>query len=249
MKALIGYSGFVGSTLMKQVQFDELYRSTNIGDIEGRSFDLVVCAGAPAQKWVANANPEEDERNINHLIGHLERIKTRLFILISTVDVFKVPINVTEETVVDEAGLSPYGLNRRKLEKFVRHHFEKHLVVRLPGLVGPGLRKNVVFDMKFNNNIEKIESRGIYQFYPMVNLWKDVERSLELGVNLVHLTAEPIIVSEVAKDVFGLSFKNEIGVPARYDFKTIYGPQFSGSHGYQYSKKETLLALRCYAQS
>ena len=52
--ALIGFSGFVGATLQKQALFDALYRSTNIADIEGGEFDLAVCAGAPAQKWIAN---------------------------------------------------------------------------------------------------------------------------------------------------------------------------------------------------
>ena len=42
---LIGYSGFVGSTLLKQAAFEARYRSTNIGEIEGRSFDTLVCAG------------------------------------------------------------------------------------------------------------------------------------------------------------------------------------------------------------
>ena len=32
--ALIGYSGFVGSTLLKQSQFGALFRSTNIAEIE-----------------------------------------------------------------------------------------------------------------------------------------------------------------------------------------------------------------------
>jgi hypothetical protein len=49
MDALIGYSGFVGSTLLKQRHFDSLFRSTNIDEIVGKTFDMVVCAGAPAQ--------------------------------------------------------------------------------------------------------------------------------------------------------------------------------------------------------
>ncbi|MGR2709410.1 MULTISPECIES: hypothetical protein [Pseudomonas] len=43
--ALIGFSGYVGNTLLKQAHFDALYRSTNIQDIEGQQFDVVVCAG------------------------------------------------------------------------------------------------------------------------------------------------------------------------------------------------------------
>ena len=87
--ALIGYSGFVGSTLLKQASFEALYRSTNIGEIDGRSFKTVVCAGASAQKWIANREPYEDRCKTEGLIKHLKTILCDKFILISTVDVFK----------------------------------------------------------------------------------------------------------------------------------------------------------------
>ncbi|CAK2394993.1 hypothetical protein VCRA2116O29_1280001 [Vibrio crassostreae] len=48
--ALIGFSGFVGKTLLKQRDFDHHYRSTNIEQIQNNRFDTVVCAGAPTQK-------------------------------------------------------------------------------------------------------------------------------------------------------------------------------------------------------
>ena len=51
--ALIGYSGFVGGNLLRQRSFDACFNSSNIEAIAGRSFDLVVCAGAPAEKWKA----------------------------------------------------------------------------------------------------------------------------------------------------------------------------------------------------
>lgn len=74
MNSLIGFSGFVGSTLLKQSSFDDLYRSTNISEIEGKSFDVVVCAGAPAKKWIANREPEADCQTIEALIDHLKTI-------------------------------------------------------------------------------------------------------------------------------------------------------------------------------
>lgn len=173
MDALIGFSGFVGSTLLRQKNFDALYRSTNIDDICGKSFDTVVCAGAPAQKWLANKHPEDDARKIDSLIEKLKTVKCKQFILISTVDVFKKPEGVDETSPVDEQQLHPYGLHRRNLEKFVMEHFPASLIVRLPGLVGPGLRKNIIFDFHTKNNIAQIESRSVFQFYPMINLWYD----------------------------------------------------------------------------
>lgn len=248
--ALIGYSGFVGNTLLKQTSFDALYRSTNISEIAGQEFDTVVCAGAPAQKWIANREPDADLKNINNLIELLSTVKCKTFILISTVDVFKNPIDVDEDTPIEEAGLHAYGLHRRYLEKFVEEKFPQHLIVRLPGLVGPGLRKNVIFDFLNNNNLGAIDSRGVFQFYPMVNLWYDIEVALNAKLKLVHLTSEPVSVADIALHGFGKTFDQPgTGAAARYDMQTRYSALFGASGRHQYSARETIQAVRAYAQS
>ncbi|MDD4156731.1 MAG: NAD-dependent epimerase/dehydratase family protein [Candidatus Cloacimonetes bacterium] len=248
--ALIGDTGFVGSSLIKQTKFDFLYRSTNIDEIRDHNFDSIVCAGASAQKWIANREPNKDLKNIESLISNLKNVNCKQFILISTVDVFKFPIEVDENSIVDEDNLNPYGLHRRLLEKFVENHFENYLILRLPGLVGPGLRKNVIFDFLNNNNIELIDRRDIYQFYPMVNLWRDIQIALKNNLKLLHLSAEPITVANVASAGFGFEFRQIPKLnPVRYDFRSRYAELFYGLKYYQYSKNDTLLAIRHYAQS
>ena len=248
--ALIGYSGFVGSTLLAQTTFDDCYRSTTIGEIEGRSYDMVICAGAPAQKWIANREPEQDRLKIEGLIAHLKTITCKTFILISTVDVFKNSAGVDEDTPVEEAGLHAYGLNRRLLEKFVESQFPDHLIIRLPGLVGPKLRKNVIFDFLNGNNLQAIDSRGVFQFYPMVNLWHDIQAARKAGLALVHLTAEPVSVADIAAYGFGKPFDNTLDNPVgAHDMQTRHAAVFGATGRYQYSQRETLLAVRAYAQS
>jgi dTDP-4-dehydrorhamnose reductase len=248
--ALIGYTGFVGSTLSKQASFETFYRSTNIGEIAGQSFETVVCAGAPAQKWIANREPEADRKKIEGLIANLKLMTCKTFVLISTVDVFKSPLGVAEDTPIDESGLHAYGLHRRLLEKFIESHFTHSLIVRLPGLVGPGLRKNVIFDFLNNNNLSSIDSRGIFQFYPTVNLWYDIQTSLEAGLKIVHLTAEPISIADVSAEGFGKSFvQAQANTPAVYDMHTRHAQIFGTSGHYQYNRRETIQAVRAYAQS
>jgi hypothetical protein len=248
--ALIGHTGFVGGTLLRQRGFEALYRSTDIDYITGGVFDLVVCAGAPAQKWIANREPAADRAKIEGLIARLSTIRCSTFVLISTVDVFKNAIMVDEASEVDEVDLNPYGSNRRLLEKFVESHFNHPLVVRLPGLVGPGLRKNVIFDFLNDNNLHAIDARALFQFYPMVNLWHDVQLALTAGLRLVHLTAEPISVAEISQSGFGRKFENSLrATPAKYDFRSRHAELFGVEAPYQYSKRETLLAVRTFAQS
>lgn len=247
---LIGHTGFVGTTLKKQHQFDSFFRSTDIQEIDNQNYDLLVCAGAPAKKWLANQQPEEDSASILKLINALSSVRCERFILISTVDVFLDPSGVDEATPVETAGLHPYGLHRRELEQFVEQQFPSAFIVRLPGLVGPGLRKNIIYDIHHQNELLKVDSRGVFQFYPMVNLWADLQQVMNLGLNLVHLTAEPVSVSEVSKDGFGISFENHVlDHPLSYDFQTAYAAQMGGIGRFTYSKRETLQAVRAYAQT
>ena len=78
--ALIGSTGFVGTTLLRQSNFDNCYHSADIGEIDGRHFDCVFCAAAPAKKWYANLHPEEDRACIDALIGHLRTVSAERFV-------------------------------------------------------------------------------------------------------------------------------------------------------------------------
>lgn len=248
--ALIGHSGYVGTTLQRQRAFASRYRSTDIDQIRGKRFDLLICAGAPAQKWLANKEPERDCASLESLMAQLGTVQAETFVLISTVDVFKQPIGVDETSEIDEAGLHAYGRHRLLLERFVADRFRRSLIVRLPGLVGPGLRKNIIYDLHHDNNVDQIDSKAAFQFYPMVNLWFDIQVALQADLRVLHLTAEPVGVEEIARACFGMDLDQpRSATPARYDMRTIHAKLFGGHGAYQYSRRDTLLATRAYHQS
>jgi hypothetical protein len=211
---------------------------------------MVVCAGISAKKWLANKNPEGDKQAIHGLMENLKSIKANQFILISTVDVFKNPVGVTEDTTIETKDLHAYGLNRYEFEQFVTKQFPQALIVRLPGLVGPGLQKNIIFDFLNNNNLAQIDSRHRFQFYPMVNLWWDIQIALKNKLSLVHLTSEPIGVGELVQKTLFKDFQQQVSdVVLSYDFCTKHGKLFGSSTKYQYSLAEVCLAVRSYFQS
>lgn len=251
MDALIGATGYVGQTLLRQRGFEARFRSTDIAGIRGQAFGLLVCAGAPAQKWIADREPEADRAALEGLADHLDQVRAERVILISTVDVFADSRGADEASDPDAREPSPYGRNRRRLEQRVLARFPQALVVRLPGLVGPALRKNALFDLRNDNNLAAVDARAVYQFYPMVNLWADLATALDAELGVVHLTAEPLSVAEVAKEGFGRDFDNRVEgrAPAAYDFRTRHAAIFGGTGRYQYARRESLLAIRAYAQS
>jgi hypothetical protein len=74
--------------------------------------------------------------------------------------------------------------------------------------------------------LDAINSRGVFRFYPMVNLWYDIQTALQAQLSLVHLTAEPISVAEVARDGFGRVFENTLpNPPAHYDLQSKHADQ------------------------
>jgi nucleoside-diphosphate-sugar epimerase len=244
--ALVGYTGFVGGNLLAQREFDACYNSSTIDDIAGRSFDLIVCAGAPAEKWKANADPERDLANIERLSGAVTRAHARRVVLLSTVDVFREPIAVDEDSPVPTDGLHAYGRNRRLLEERVAEHFDA-IVVRLPGLYGPGLKKNVIFDFLHDNDVRKIDSRSVFQFYDTTRLWRDIEIALRQRLPLVHLPTEPVSVADVVRAAFGIEFDNRVAAsPARYDMRTRHAALFGGTGTYIETASQVLDGIAAF---
>ncbi len=232
--ALVGHTGFVGGNLLRQRPFDETFNSSNIGDIAGRAFDLVVCCGARAEKWKANAEPERDREHIEQLARAIGKARIRRLVLVSTVDVFAKPIDVDEESPTPLDGLHAYGRNRRHLEQLLSDRFAT-TVVRLPGLYGPGLKKNAIHDLLAGHEVHKIDSRGVFQFYNVSRLWSDLSAALNAELPLVHLPTEPASIAEVARGAFGMDFRNETGAAAaRYDVQTRFASVFGGEPASRY---------------
>lgn len=245
--ALIGYTGFVGSTIASQYTFDDLYRSNNIETIRGKSYELVVCAAAPGAKWIANSNPGKDKDTIQRLTDNLHHLSAKTFLLVSTVDVYPSPIEVDEDSTIQEKNLSPYGLHRLMLEHFIEDTFDTALVVRLPALFGIGLKKNFVYDLVNNNLSSPVHPGSTFQFYNMTKLWNDLAILLKNKVRKVNLAVEPLSVSEI---VSGVSYNPQIldskKPIVRYDVHTKHAGIFAKSGVYLYTKSETLHALAAF---
>ena len=225
--ALIGHTGFVGSNIHRQMKFDFLYNSKNIDDIVGKSFDLVVCAGVPAVKWWANKNPEEDLAIIESILDKIISIKAKRFILISTIDTYPIPLKVNENNEIDINSVQPYGKHRLILEKKLKNNFENYNIIRLPGLFGHGLKKNIIFDMLNNNMVDKINLESKFQWYPLSRIWKDIETVISNDISLCNFAVEPIKTRKLVTSFFPhLVVGNKPQPTVDYDIHTNHAASF-----------------------
>ena len=145
-RALVGYTGFVGSNIASCADLDGMFNTKNIEEAYGSKPELLIYAGVRAEKFLANHQPEKDMELIQEAFDNICKIDPKRLILISTSDVYKVPLGVDENTSIDEEGLHAYGLDRYRLECMVRERYPEAVIVRLPALFGEGLKKNFIYD-------------------------------------------------------------------------------------------------------
>jgi len=144
---LVGCTGFVGGNLTACHSFESQYHSTNIEAAFGTRPQLLIYAGVPAAKYLANTDPEADWAVCRAAAENIRAIKPDKLVLISTADVFSDSRRADEGTKPDFDNPQAYGRNRAQLEQLVRADFPNTLILRLPALYGTGLKKNFLFDL------------------------------------------------------------------------------------------------------
>ncbi len=249
-KALIGHTGFVGSNLLKQRGFTDCFNSKNFREMAGQEFDEVVCAGIQAVKWWANQNPDEDWAGIQPLLEVLGNATIRRMVLISTVDVYKTPVAVDENTPIETDGLHAYGLHRWRVEEWVRTTIADHMIVRLPGLFGHGLKKNLIFDLLSGKPVDGFDERSAFQFYHLDRLAGDLATAEAAGLRTVNFAVPAVTVADTAHRVTGTAFTNKTeNPPVAYDMQTIHGQSWGRGDQYIASAGECLDAIETYARN
>lgn len=250
--ALVGYTGFVGSNLNNQFKFDYLYNSKNIEEIKRKNFDLLVFAGVPAVKWLANKEPENDLKIVMKLEEILKTVDAKKFILISTIDVYSQTQNLDEDFDCSSISNQAYGTNRLRFEQFCDDHFKNCTIVRLPGLFGKGIKKNVIFDLLNNNCLDMINKDSYIQYYDLKNLWADIQKANEFGLNLINLFTEPVSSKEIIDNFF--PEKNSLigankSTEVHYNLFTKHAMLWKNSNKYIYTKEQVLNDLKKFIET
>lgn len=94
------------------------------------------------------------------------------------------------------------------------------------------------------------DSRSVYQFYDLDRLWDDIQTALNLGIKLWHPATEPVSAGELYEYLTGEKFVNELGgVPADYNYKTVYSEAFGGKDGYISNKGSIMELIQSFINS
>ena len=113
--------------------------------------------------FFANRFPKSDKKSINFLLENLSKVKTKTFVLISSIAVLDNYESAFNEGKINLNPPTAYGQNRLKLEEFVAKNFDNHLIVRLPSLFGKELKKELSLRY-FESNITILNEQKLSYF-------------------------------------------------------------------------------------
>lgn len=248
-RALIGHTGFVGSSLDGD-RFTARFNSRTIADATGSRFGEVVCAGVQAVKWWANKHPEEDWAGIRRLLDVLESVEADRFVLISTVDVYKDPNGCDEDTPLDLDGHHAYGIHRRRVEEFVLDRYgARAIIVRLPGLFGPHLKKNLIFDLMEGRDVSGFNPESTFQFYDITRLANDLEVIRQSRLALVNLAVEPVRVADVSAVIGGDPAFSFSAPKVSYDMQSRHAACWGQTGRYMCDRANSLQSIARLAKN
>jgi nucleoside-diphosphate-sugar epimerase len=152
---IIGGGGFVGSGFARYCRArgldHRIVTRENYNSFRGTGCDVLVDASGNSRKYLSDREPLADfDRSVRQVYQTLEMISAERYVLISTGDVYNdpsSPATTRENRPIDIKNLSRYGQHKFVAEQLAMVRHPRWLIIRAGGFVGPGLRKNAVFDI------------------------------------------------------------------------------------------------------
>lgn len=256
---VVGATGFVGSNLVGQLRRAGMPPAAAISSSEWHElrsrphFHTVIVAAPHARKWWAAIHPEDDRRICEALANELLAVDCERLVLLSTIDATGLTTGFDEDSAPDEPA-NPYGMNRLWLERRLQSARAGVSVIRLPGLFGEGLKKNVLFDILNGRDVSGVHPDDQYQWYSIDWLLRDIALVLGIGADRAFLTSQPIAVREVilaclpstAHSLAHPGADLERG-PISYGLTSKFASLWpTSTNGFQYDKRAVLGALRLF---
>ena len=152
---ILGGRGFVGSAFARACEHAgrecAVIDRHTYGDFVGRRCEVLINAAGNSKKFLAARDPMGDfDASVRSVRASVMDFRFDVFVHASSCDVYpdcSSPSLTSEDQPLDVAAQSPYGFYKYLAEQCVRHGARQWLIIRFGGFVGPGLKKNAIFDI------------------------------------------------------------------------------------------------------
>lgn len=152
---IIGAKGFIGSAIVAEAKARGFSITAvdldNYAEAVGSQADLLINAGGNSRKFIDDQDPVKGyELSVTSVMRLLQDFRFKKFVHLSSGAIYPDegdPAKNAEDTKLDPATMTRYGFHKWLAEQLVRHYAPDHLIVRMGGFVGPGLKKNAIYDL------------------------------------------------------------------------------------------------------
>lgn len=168
---VLGGKGFIGSAFVrfcgeKEIDYDCIDLD-NYSVFTGQSCDILINVAGNSKKYLSNERPIEDFRfSLEALLRSFFDFTFDKYIYLSSIDVYndhEDPSCNREDSAIDIGEISNYGFHKYIGEQMVMHYLSNWLIIRLGGVLGPGLKKNPVFDLIHDTPL-RVDKESEYQY-------------------------------------------------------------------------------------
>ncbi|MBU1910481.1 MAG: sugar nucleotide-binding protein [Verrucomicrobia bacterium] len=226
---ILGARGFLGSAITAEATARD-YRvfpvePDNYRTHLGVEADWLINANGNSRKYLSDQQPLEDfDLSVRSVAASLQDFRADHYLYLSTVDVYADkgnPARNAEAEPIRPSRLSRYGHHKWLAEELIRFNASSWMVMRMGGLVGPGLRKNAVYDLLRGQPL-RVHSDSVYQFLHTRETACVILDLAERGLwgETFNLSGEGVIsVHDVADLIPGgrLLDSPPVGAPQRYE--------------------------------
>jgi len=207
---IIGHTGFVGQAIYNYfINKHEVYGiNSKTKIIPKHKFDVIINCAGNAKKYLAYENPSKDLLNNIAPFNIILQMKFKNFIHISSIDASFTPSN-------------NYAISKLIAEKCSKLYFPNSTILRLGGLIGNNLKKNVIYDITHNKNLY-VSLNSIFNFISTTEVAKIIEKIIELNIweKTINISScKSISVKEIINEASKYSI---IFTKSEGDIKEIY---------------------------
>ena len=152
---VVGAKGFIGSAIAAEAAARGYALTAvdlkNYAECRGTEAELLINAAGNSRKFIDDQDPVRGfELSVTSVMNALRDFRYGVYVQLSSGAIYPReddPRLNREDAPLPPADMSRYGFHKWLAEQLVRHYAPRHLILRLGGFVGPGLRKNAVYDL------------------------------------------------------------------------------------------------------
>lgn len=156
---VLGANGFIGSAVTAECKKQGLHVTAvdldNYEECRGAQADLLINAAGNSKKYIDDQNPSEGFKlSVLDIHNALLDFSAPHWIHLSSGAIYPHENNPNmnhEQIETPPTAMTRYGFHKWLAEQLVLHYVENPLIVRMGGFVGPGLKKNSLYDLLTNS--------------------------------------------------------------------------------------------------